>query len=110
MSLVNLCPHSMIVEGVETVYLPPAAFPARLRLEETEVGYLDGIPIVEQKALDPVGLPSENQGVLLVVSSMLRVAQPHRLDLVSPTRLIRNDLGEVIGCRALCCNGSMVKL
>ena len=48
-----------------------------------------------------VGLPEEQDGVLYIVSGLVRAALPDRKDLASPAKLVRNDKGEIVGCEAL---------
>lgn len=47
------------------------------------------------------GLPDYEEGVYLLVSTMVREALPLRHDLVSPGQLLRDDDGNVIGCLGL---------
>ena len=52
------------------------------------------------------GLPAYEEGVYLLVSTVVREALPLRSDLVSPGQLLRDDDGNVIGCLGLVGNFS----
>ena len=51
-------------------------------------------------------LPEPKRGVIYIVPSHVREALPERGDLASPSKLIRNSVGHVIGCGALQVNKS----
>jgi hypothetical protein len=112
MTLRNLTPHDVTLIGDDGVYqsfateVPNGA--EGPRVIETVVrarpaGAIDGVP-VELRHIDRAevtGLPTAEDGVLLIVSEMVREAEPDRSDLVSPTALVRDPSGRIIGARAL---------
>lgn len=118
MKLVNLTPHALSIhrfpaneeelEGV--VILPPSGSVARLQNSPPEqVGsvfpsILEAIPVFRMRTGDPEGLPDPQEGVFLVVSTMVRVACPDRDDLLSPGPLVRDEEGRPVGCEGLVCN------
>jgi hypothetical protein len=63
----------------------------------------DGVPIplyyTQTGAV--IDLPSPQDGVMLIVSSIVRGQHPRRDDLLSPSELVRDADGNVIGCRGL---------
>ena len=47
-------------------------------------------------------LCDEMDGVILIVSTLVKNASPDRKDLVSPGELIRNEAGQPVGCKGFC--------
>ena len=105
-SFVNLTPHEIVVMGDDDSVLrriPPSGRVARVASTTSRFCFTDGVPI-SHTAFGPVeGLPEfENgSGVLYIVSSMVQMAAELRSDLVVPVEPVRNDAGQVIGCRSL---------
>jgi hypothetical protein len=104
--LINLTPHPVQIFGEEgSIVLPCSAVPARLEGTTGPVGHVtvDGVSVaVVQHHYDRiVGLPGPSPGVLFVVSQLVLDFLPERQDLVTPSDLIRDESGAVIGCRAL---------
>lgn len=117
--LYNLTPHAIRVfsrTGETVAEIPPSGTVARIEklgsfqnsLETVSVQnfgdagetWTYDIPILTATATGVSGLPDEQVNVRFVVSAMIRVACPDRLDLVSPADLVRDEAGNVIGCRA----------
>lgn len=107
MNVVNLTPHQVIlmpVKGGQVIF--PAAGPvARIReiaVAETWLIAESGrVPIQQIAYADQVdGLPDPSPGVLYLVSRVTAAAV-RRDDLVFPQGELRDDNGQIIGCRAL---------
>lgn len=79
MEFTNLTPHAVVLND-GTVY------PASGVVALTRATYSDFSPdgVAEVKFGEPVGLPAPQDGVLLIVSDLLKQACPDRRDLVSP--------------------------
>ena len=73
-----------------------------IRIKETteKVGEINGIPIYNKVFGDTENLPKEKEYTYLIVSRLVRNANPIRKDLLVPNEVVRNDLGEVIGCKS----------
>jgi len=105
--LVNLTPHPLILvgEGGERVSIRPSGRVARVETLTTLVEILEvegvRVPLLETSYGEVEGLPNPAEDTLYVVSSIVRAACPHRRDLVSPTRLVRDEAGRIVGARAL---------
>lgn len=96
----NLCPHDLTA-GPHTIpsnQVPPA----RVVRNFTDAIHVCGIPteFPSVHGITITGLPEEQEGVYLVVSSMLRETLPFRRDLLSPTsnesHIHRNERGFTI--------------
>lgn len=111
--LKNLTPHevciydmvgvtpdlSLVIEGGETV--------ARVSCEYQKVDkVVEGVAVYRPIFGEVTGLPACEEGVYLLVSTMVREALPLRTDLVSPGQLLRDEEGNVIGCLGLVGNFS----
>lgn len=113
MNYVNLTPHEINVykpvvtaDGSTTeerelaITFPPSGNVARVdvkpvyRITDTATG----IEFYSQQVGDVVGLPEKKTSTWLIVSAQVRLALPHRSDLVSPGELMRNATGQPIGC------------
>jgi hypothetical protein len=110
-NLINLTPHTVIVwsESREPLLIIPASGQvARVSMATTqdpELTLATGLPVVTVSAGQVTGLPDPQAGVMLLVSMTVRVAVPHRRDVLSPGELVRGSDGQPIGCRGLVGNG-----
>ena len=102
MNFVNLTPHALnIVQADGSVYmLPPSGQVARVATTRTVVNEIDGIEIYETQFGQVEGLPERNGQDLLIVSALV-AQRANRADVYSPGELVRNDAGQVVGCRGL---------
>lgn len=110
MIVLNLTPHAVkIVKDGETVAtFPPSGEIARVSTRDERIGFIgvEGglVPTVRQTYGETTGLPAEVPGTILIVSGLVRAANPGRPDLASPGGLARNAEGQVIGCEFLILN------
>lgn len=103
--VVNLTPHALNVHtdtGVHT--FSPSGTVARCATTTTQVGDLDGIPLFSTTFGAVQDLPDPQDGVVFVVSALVRQAVPHRKDVASPGDLVRDDKGNPVGCKGLTVN------
>ena len=124
--LINLTPHAIIVfsavTGETVAEIPPYGLIARVekasRQIDAEIVAIpefgdDGerweynVPIMASSLSAVSGLPNEQAGVRFIVSAQVRVACADRFDLVSPADLVRDDAGNVIGCRSFEVNSAL---
>lgn len=100
-NIINLTPHAINIVGNQTITIPASGQVARVSMTTTSAGTHEGIPLVRGSYGEVVGLPDAQPGVLYVVSALVRAAIPHRTDLASPAKLVRNEAGQIMGCEAL---------
>lgn len=98
MLLVNLTPHSINVNGNSIPSDKDSYTIPRVDMNRTQVNSIHGIPIYNNVIGEVKDLPVENDGVFYIVSALVRLACPHRKDLLSPGNLIRDNDGNIIGC------------
>lgn len=102
MNVVNLTPHAIQVVGGPS--FPPSGQVARCAQVSAPVGAHEGLPLVSVQFGEVEGLPDPQEGVLFLVSALVRSAVPHRHDVASPGDLERNEAGQPVGCRNLVVN------
>lgn len=111
LQLLNLTPHevNIVHEWGHVVTVPPDGTVARVETVRGSVGcgYIyapDGltrISVSSSRAGKVIGLPEPQEGVTIIVSAMVRMAVPERMDVFSPGELIRDGRGQPIGCKGL---------
>ena len=97
-SIVNLTPHPI---NIGERNIPPCGKVARVAVVHDDAGTHDGVALVRGTYGEVTGLPTPQAGALYIVSSLVRCALPHRTDLASPTKLVRDEQGRIVGCAAL---------
>lgn len=123
--LINLTPHDIIVfsaTGETVAEIHPYGLIARVEKTDRQVdaeivaapGFGDdgetweyNIPVMVSSLSAVSGLPNEQAGVRFIVSAMVRAACTDRFDLVSPADLVRDEAGNVIGCRSFEVNSAL---
>lgn len=103
MKIVNLTPHDINIftdNGIVTI--PRSGKVARCNTTSSLVDYIDGIPLYATRFGDVIDLPPmTEEKILYIVSSMAKQKEYTRNDLVSPGELVRDEKGNVIGCKGL---------
>lgn len=106
MTITNLTPHALVIVLADgsTRTVAPSGAVARCRAINVPAGDADGIPLGRVTYGAVEGLPEAAEGVLYVVSGLVRAAVPGRADVASPGDLVRDAAGAVVGCRGLAVN------
>ena len=99
----NLTPHTINVvdaSGASMLTLPASGSVARCRATATETERVDGVPVFKTVDGEVEGLPEPQNGVLYVVSALVREAvKATRTDVVSPAEFVRDAEGKILGCK-----------
>lgn len=98
MKFVNLTQHDLIIvlENGDDLVLPASGEVARVTFSTQQVDEVVGIPIFKTIYEPEVtGLPKPQDGTIFVVSS-LAAQTVKRPDVLAPTKLIRDNDGQVI--------------
>lgn len=95
---INLTPHDINLPYGQTVR--PTGYVARVNSVQQQVDNINGIPVLVTKLLETMNLPEPEEGVVFIVPAVVRTNSPERQDLLSPTKLIRDTDGRVVGCGA----------
>ncbi len=97
-TIVNLTPHAIVVDNgeISKTYEPSGEI-ARVLTESTVVGVEDGFEVVSIRVTGD-NLPAQKDGVLYLVSAMVKGLRPEREDLIAPNTgaAKRNDKGHII--------------
>lgn len=98
---VNLTPHDInIVTDNGIVTIPRSGNVARCNTISSLYGRIEGIPLFATRFGDVIDLPPMTQEkILYIVSAMVKQKEYTRHDLVSPGELVRDEKGNVIGCK-----------
>lgn len=104
MKIINLTPHEITIVGeggniLRTI--APEATPARLKVSTVKGHPIDGVPTSITVFGEPENLPEPKWAVWLIVSQLIKSALPGRLDLLVPAEVVRDEKGNVIGCKSL---------
>lgn len=106
MKLINLTPHEVnMVTEAGIISIPASGVVARAAATPTPVGTIevDGAEVqlfsTDYGAVE--NLPARSEGTIFIVSALTISAAPDRTDLFSPADLVRDEAGNIIGCRAL---------
>jgi hypothetical protein len=103
--IINMTPHDIVIVGDDkTRTISKSGSVARLNVTSKCCGYFDGVELASTAYGPVIGLPDYQTDTLLIVSAMVRSALPNRPDLASPGELVRDEKGNVIGCRNLIVN------
>lgn len=109
MKLINLTPHDInyyLEDGSQIVF--PSEWGLRLPNEliksepiQTEFGEIETVK--QRIRIDKCKLPSQYDGIMYIVSTMVRLNFKHRKDLLSPStapqHAVRDENGNIIGVR-----------
>jgi len=107
--IVNLTPHTLCLASAtvagELIEIEPSGTIARVDTIRELVGTLDSpggkINIYRTEYGDVVGLPEPEDGVIYVVSGLVKSCVPDQDDVYAPADLIRNEDGRVVGAAGL---------
>ena len=94
-TIVNLTPHAITVGSRS---FPPSGSLARVAMLITPCGEIDGVPLFSTAFGQVEGLPPQEAGRYYLVSALVASAEKDRTDLLSPSGLVRDEKGIVIGC------------
>lgn len=98
MKFVNLTQHDLtiVLENGDGLVLPASGEVARVTFSTQQVDEIAGIPIFKTIYKPEVtGLPEPQDGTIFIVSS-LAAQTAKRRDVLAPTKLIRDNDGQVI--------------
>jgi len=104
--IINLTHHPITIMNKkgELVTIPPSGQIARADFDVIQVDEIDNIPIYEIKYKNIVGLPEPKEGVIYVVSAIMKNAVPDRRDVVATFNVDRID-GKPTHCKGFRVNG-----
>jgi len=99
----NFTPHNITItdsDGNVLKVIEPSGL-ARLSVKTVPAGEIDGVPISKTVFGEPEGLPEYQKGVYYIVSQLVKTALPERKDLFVPAEVLRDEKGNIVGCKSL---------
>jgi len=101
MTILNLTPHPVKIERTDGTFLelPKGSTVPRLSVSTEVVQQIEGINVVKTTFGETVDLPAATESTILIVSRLVKDANPERTDLVCPGEAIRDEAGKVVGSR-----------
>ena len=104
MNIINCTPHPVTIvnaEGSILRIIESNGNPIRLAASTVPAGEFDGVPLSRTEFGEPVNLPEPEEGTLFIVSQIVKNALTERADLVVPADVLRDEKGQIIGCKSL---------
>ena len=104
--VVNCTPHDVnLITENGSITFPRSGIIPRLTEQQNKINsvIVNGIEIdiMSKSFLEPEGLPEPKENTIFIVSALVAGAVKNRDDLVIPNDIIRDDKGNIIGCRNL---------
>src|SRR5690554_5215101 len=105
-NVVNCTPHDVnLVTEKGSITFPRSGIIPRLTESQKKINSVNSngieIDIIAKSFLEPEGLPEPKEGTIYIVSALVAGAAKDRDDLVIPNDIIRDDKGNIIGCKNL---------
>lgn len=101
MTIKNYTPHPVHIIGSNGTTTIPNSGLIRLKATTVADESIDGIPTSRTVFGEPEGLPAYQEGTFYIVSQLVKSALPERADLLVPAEVVRDEAGNIIGCRSL---------
>ena len=105
MKIYNKTPHAVhIVDEKGQVVRTYEKGDSQIRLAVKTVQdapLADGTPTSRTNFGEPEGLPDFQEGTFFIVSQLVKSALPERTDLLVPAEVVRDEKGNIIGCKSL---------
>jgi hypothetical protein len=105
-NVVNCTPHDVnLVTENGNITFPKSGIIPRLTESQQKINSVTvngiEIDIMKKSFLEPEGLPEPKEGTIYIVSALVAGAIKDRDDLVIPNDTIRDDKGNIVGCKNL---------
>ena len=102
--IINKTPHDINIlneknEIVKTIKKTEGQIRLAVKTESSEK--IEGIPTSISVFGQPEGLPEFDGETFYIVSQLVKSAFPERTDLLVPAEVVRDEIGQIIGCRSL---------
>lgn len=100
-----MTPHPITIVDDSNVVIktiPASGNLIRLSTSTVDAGFaVDDIKVTKTVFDSPEGLPDYSLGTFYVVSQLVKNALPNRSDLLVPAEVVRDNNGNIIGCKSL---------
>lgn len=102
-TLINLTPHTLNIVAADgsIVDIQPSGNVARVASSSAVVATINGINVTASTWGEVTGLPAAEEGVILIVSRMVKDRVADRADVMVPGAPVRDAEGKIIGASGL---------
>ena len=106
MKLKNFTPHNVVIviDSTKKIVIPSDGI-ARVTETKTATPSIDVDGVIIETFISSFGevenLPPQEEGVMVIVSALVASAAKGRDDLLVPGELVRDDGGNIVGCKSL---------
>ena len=105
MNIINMTPHPIHIVGDDSSVIktiPQSGNLIRLSASTVDAGFtVNDVKVTKTVFGTPEGLPEYSLGTFYVVSQLVKSALPTREDLLVPAEVVRDNNGNIIGCKSL---------
>ena len=105
MKLKNYTPHNVVIVINDSKIVIPSDGIARVTETKTTTPSIDVDGVTVETFMSAFGevenLPPQEGGVMVIVSALVASAAKGRDDLLVPGELVRDDGGNIVGCKSL---------
>ncbi len=105
MTVVNKTPHAVHIvdeNGQVVRTYEKGEGQIRLAVQTVQDSPLeDGTPTSRTNFGEAEGLPEFQEGTFYIVSQLVKSALPERTDLLVPAEVVRDQAGNIVGCKSL---------
>ena len=105
MKLKNFTPHNVVIVINNSKIVIPSDGIARVTETKTATPSIDvdGVTIETFRSAfgEVENLPPQEEGVMVIISALVASAAKGRDDLLVPGELVRDDGGNIVGCKSL---------
>lgn len=102
--LLNFTPHPVTIVDDENNVIKTIQSSGLIRLKASTVKTgieIDNVVITTTHFGEPEGLPEYEEGVFYIVSQLVKSALTERKDLLVPAEVVRDEKGNILGCKSL---------
>lgn len=103
--IINKTPHRVIIlDDDNRIIKCYASLPPVIRInyvKKRDNTALDGVPISRIECNNVENLPDPQPGIYYIVSNAVKTELSQRYDLLTPSEVIRDDYGNILGCKSL---------
>ena len=103
MTIKNFTPHPILIcnNAGEIIRVIQSEGLVRLKAVTVAAGEIDGVPVTRTEFGQAEGLPEFKEDIFIVVSQLVKTALPSRSDLLVPAEVVRDEKGNIVGCKSL---------
>ena len=105
--IINLTPHNVdiVCDNGNVITYNPSGIIARCSQNTIKIGDVNGIPLTQTSFGVVVDLPQPQKDTIFIVSRLvLNACKGVRDDLIVPNDIVRDDQGNIIGCKSFAIN------